>query len=587
MTHRNEIPWWVFELPYGTIAYVPAASQESARRKLANTCYKDAPVNLWACLGSRYASREALSSELLSGVQRTNESSDRGGSLAAVTTSQGENYDAPPSPLADRGSEKSAACPPTSKARIAQPDATCKTCGTTYVWWAGKACTCDGNGLAPQLAPAPLPPGTITQALHAELLDQEYGEARPFDNSDPNDGAFKRFRCVCGNGIEVTPTWRRLKGDVPWIETACSEACARGTPKARPDGPPLEAHQIDVIAYEQFAEQAVERPSHYFDRGTLPCSHCGITGVDYMRTQTPCSGPRVPCTFECDSPSGRLRCERPLGHTCLHGLALPRPPEAATAHEALLHRTCAKLNANAAVFEAEHRTGQAVVWCRCCNVDLLSAWWKFCPTCGQDIRPAEREALKAIEAADQCPTQATVDIDWVAKAIISLDIVRGGSAVYPESTKREMVRILKWAFAEGQKACPTKAAPTCTTPDCTDPSCPDWQVNPRPPRVWLSPVKDSDLLIAHTEDDGRNLPIYVPEPLSTKRAPRELHCEDCDRDYPTWVAPSPLWNAVVREAADAAGITEPFLCLTCFALRAEKHGIVPTAWVVRPEACTD
>lgn len=72
-----------------------------------------------------------------------------------------------------------------------------------------------------------------------------------------------------------------------------------------------------------------------------------------------------------------------------------------------------------------------------------------------------------------------------------------------------------------------------------------------------------------------------------KAVPRELHCEDCDRDYPTWVAPSPLWNEVVRVPADAAVVTEPFLCPTCFALRAERAGIRPTAWVLRPERPED
>lgn len=75
--------------------------------------------------------------------------------------------------------------------------------------------------------------------------------------------------------------------------------------------------------------------------------------------------------------------------------------------------------------------------------------------------------------------------------------------------------------------------------------------------------------------------------LARDGEPRELHCEDCDQDYPVWAAPNELWNKVVREPANAAGVTEPFLCLTCFALRAERHGIVPTAWVVSPEARSD
>lgn len=61
-------------------------------------------------------------------------------------------------------------------------------------------------------------------------------------------------------------------------------------------------------------------------------------------------------------------------------------------------------------------------------------------------------------------------------------------------------------------------------------------------------------------------------------APREGHCERCDRDYPVWVAPNALWNEVVRSTG-----SEPFLCPTCFALAAEAKGVRPTAWVLVPE----
>lgn len=67
------------------------------------------------------------------------------------------------------------------------------------------------------------------------------------------------------------------------------------------------------------------------------------------------------------------------------------------------------------------------------------------------------------------------------------------------------------------------------------------------------------------------------------KEPRECWCEHCDRAYPVWVAPSILWNAVVRAPADAAGEVEPFLCPTCFAMLAESRGVVPTAWVLAPE----
>lgn len=54
-----ERAWWIFRLPEA-IATVPADTEEQARVKLAATCYKGAPVHEWPCVGSRWASREAV-----------------------------------------------------------------------------------------------------------------------------------------------------------------------------------------------------------------------------------------------------------------------------------------------------------------------------------------------------------------------------------------------------------------------------------------------------------------------------------------------------------------------------------------------
>lgn len=53
--------------------------------------------------------------------------------------------------------------------------------------------------------------------------------------------------------------------------------------------------------------------------------------------------------------------------------------------------------------------------------------------------------------------------------------------------------------------------------------------------------------------------------------PRELLCMVCDRDYPTWYAPNWLWNKVMRlpDGSDRF----PFVCPTCFALKAIQAGV--------------
>lgn len=120
---------------------------------------------------------------------------------------------------------------------------------------------------------------------------------------------------------------------------------------------------------------------------------------------------------------------------------------------------------------------------------------------------------------------------------------------------------------------PWVECPGCGTKRPDDPNC--TTITCATCRTAWAPLR---ALLASRSETARS------EPTS---APRELHCEDCDRDYPVWCAPNVLWNKVVRAPSEAAGIVEPFLCLTCFALRAERSGIVPTAWVVRPERNED
>lgn len=126
-----------------------------------------------------------------------------------------------------------------------------------------------------------------------------------------------------------------------------------------------------------------------------------------------------------------------------------------------------------------------------------------------------------------------------------------------------------------------------TLPVCGHDQCSGWRAVAC---AWLSsqglgahPIRPLEELLASAvfavEPPGQPTPEAKP--------PRELYCGNCACEYPVWCAPNALWNAVVRAPSDAAGIEEPFLCLTCFAVRAEEQGVRPTAWVVRPERAED
>lgn len=61
---------------------------------------------------------------------------------------------------------------------------------------------------------------------------------------------------------------------------------------------------------------------------------------------------------------------------------------------------------------------------------------------------------------------------------------------------------------------------------------------------------------------------------------REGLCQVCDRDYPVWFAPNPLWNRVMRDGVRAKGDMYAFICPTCFANIADEQNGEPLTWTM-------
>ena len=60
-------------------------------------------------------------------------------------------------------------------------------------------------------------------------------------------------------------------------------------------------------------------------------------------------------------------------------------------------------------------------------------------------------------------------------------------------------------------------------------------------------------------------------------------CRRCGAENPPWSAPSPLWNAVMRDGSiNGEALFDDMVCATCFMVLAEERGIA-TLWRVTAE----
>lgn len=94
----------------------------------------------------------------------------------------------------------------------------------------------------------------------------------------------------------------------------------------------------------------------------------------------------------------------------------------------------------------------------------------------------------------------------------------------------------------------------------------------------LVPAAAWKLIVETVRHPNTNKKIVVQgdhvEVLSTDAGARdsESYCHRCDGPNRPWSAPSPLWNAVMRQTPDV-WLWEEIICPTCFMVLAEDAGI--------------
>lgn len=92
------------------------------------------------------------------------------------------------------------------------------------------------------------------------------------------------------------------------------------------------------------------------------------------------------------------------------------------------------------------------------------------------------------------------------------------------------------------------------------------------------------LLARSAQDQGEAAGYRQPSTLTPERS--EKVCDACGGHNPVWYAPNPIWNLAVG-GPEAKYDPGGFLCPVCFIARAESSGLVPTAWLLRPETESD
>ncbi len=71
------------------------------------------------------------------------------------------------------------------------------------------------------------------------LTDEEVRKEEEAEDEE-NQGRERdvpRFTCPCGNVVDVTPTWRRLKHNAAWANEFCSAGCATAVEESEIMGP--------------------------------------------------------------------------------------------------------------------------------------------------------------------------------------------------------------------------------------------------------------------------------------------------------------------------------------------------------------
>lgn len=62
---QTERAWWLFTLPTGCPSWAPGNTAEDALEVIRRNSYDKMPIDMTACVRSRWASRDAITSSLL------------------------------------------------------------------------------------------------------------------------------------------------------------------------------------------------------------------------------------------------------------------------------------------------------------------------------------------------------------------------------------------------------------------------------------------------------------------------------------------------------------------------------------------
>jgi hypothetical protein len=193
--------------------------------------------------------------------------------------------------------------------------------------------------------------------------------------------------------------------------------------------------------------------------------------------------------------------------------------------------------------------------------------------------------ITCVETGQPC----SVSVGWIcanhaalaSMRVIFDSLVRGVQGSAPSEAALGEAREALKTFGQHRVGCPHPSCPDCGTHTMAASKTPGYSYCTRCGRGSIPTSNEAcdcgfEVALARLADAvDRGCSAPPPSPARIEPTHPEAFCDRCGRANAVWFAPSEIWNRAVPNGG--------ILCPVCFIAAAEKAGIQPPAWEIRPE----